>query len=91
MHDHKRCPGGLAFYASKHRRQQFWLLSNRQPGDPHLQVGDGEVDYKGGGSGVLVLPSFSNASCGSSISSADGLVLTLALHLHEAVPISLVV
>ena len=47
--------GGLAFYASKHRRQQFWLLSNRQPGDPHLQVGDGEVDYKGGGYGVLVL------------------------------------
>ena len=83
--------GGLALYASKHRGHKFCLLFNRQPGDPHLQVDDGEVDYKGGGYGVLVLPSFSNASCGSSISSADGLVLTLTLHLHEAVPISLVV
>ena len=31
------------------------MTFNRQPGDPHLQVDDGEVDYKGGGYGVLVL------------------------------------
>ena len=30
-------------------------FSNRQPGEPHLQVDGGEVDYKGGGYGVLVL------------------------------------
>ena len=46
---------GLGFDARQDVGDQLDLAGEREAGEAHLNVDDGEVDDKGGGGGVLVL------------------------------------
>ena len=47
--------GGLGLNASENTGHQLHLALEREAGEPHLDVDDGEVDHEGGGGRVLVL------------------------------------